>query len=73
MKLSENIIIDLLPLYFEGEGSKETRALVESYFEENPEFHDTMKNEFEQGILVGFPSELDPEDKMLILKNTKLH
>ncbi len=71
MKLSESIILDLLPLYFDGDGSKETRALIEDYFNENPEFAGQMKKEFEQGIQIGFTSELKPEDKMLILKNTQ--
>jgi len=32
------VMKDLLPLYFSGEASADTRALVEEYFRENPEF-----------------------------------
>src|SRR6185312_7699528 len=38
MKLAKEVIIDLLPAYFSGEASVPTRALVEDYFRENPEF-----------------------------------
>jgi len=38
MRLEREVIIDLLPAYFSGEASAATRALVEEYFRENPEF-----------------------------------
>ena len=38
MKLEQDVIIDLLPAYFSGEASAATRALVEGYFHEHPEF-----------------------------------
>src|SRR5215510_2682520 len=38
MKLEREVIIDLLPAYFSGEASAATRALVEEYFREHPEF-----------------------------------
>ncbi|HEX5434841.1 MAG TPA: hypothetical protein VFY05_11430, partial [Candidatus Angelobacter sp.] len=38
MKLEQDVIIDLLPAYFSGEASAATRAVVEDYFQENPEF-----------------------------------
>jgi hypothetical protein len=71
MNITENVILDLLPLYFEGEASEETRALVESYFADNPDFGDQMKKKYEQGLPTGFTNELKPEDKMIVLKNTQ--
>jgi hypothetical protein len=38
MKVTRDVMNDLLPLYFSGEASNDTRALVEEYFGENPEF-----------------------------------
>jgi heme/copper-type cytochrome/quinol oxidase subunit 4 len=38
MKVTRDVMNDLLPLYFSGEASDDTRALVEEYFRENPEF-----------------------------------
>jgi ferric-dicitrate binding protein FerR (iron transport regulator) len=43
MNITKDIIADLFPLYFEKECSPDTRALVEEYFQRNPqdmqEFH----------------------------------
>lgn len=38
MKVTRDVLKDLLPLYFSGEASGDTRTLVEEYFRENPEF-----------------------------------
>lgn len=38
MKLTRDVVNDLLPLYLAGEASKDTRVLVEEFFRENPEF-----------------------------------
>ena len=38
MKVEREVIIDLLPAYFSGEASAATRALVEDYFRQDPEF-----------------------------------
>jgi hypothetical protein len=38
MKVERDVIIDLLPAYFSGEASTATRALVEDYFRQDPEF-----------------------------------
>ena len=38
MKVTRDVMNDLLPVYFSGEASTDTRTLVEEYFRENPEF-----------------------------------
>ena len=38
MKISRDVIYDLLPGYFAGEASPDTRALIQEYFETDPEF-----------------------------------
>src|SRR6478735_2044794 len=38
MKVTREVIYDLLPSYFAGDASDDTRALVEAYFESDPEF-----------------------------------
>lgn len=38
MNVTRDVMNDLLPVYFSGEASKDTRTLVEEYFRENPEF-----------------------------------
>ena len=38
MKVTRDVMNDLLPVYFSGEASTDTRTLMEEYFRENPEF-----------------------------------
>ena len=38
MTITRDVIYDLLPSYFAGDASDDTRALVEAYFETDPEF-----------------------------------
>lgn len=44
MKLEKDVVVDLLPAYFSGEASAATRALVEEYFRENPDFEKFARN-----------------------------
>jgi len=43
MNIDQDIIVDLLPLYFSQEASAATRAVVEAYFAEHPEFAAAMR------------------------------
>lgn len=38
MNVTRDVVTDLLPLYFSGEASEDTRRLVEDFFRENPDF-----------------------------------
>ena len=38
MNVTRDVIYDLLPSYFAGDASDDTRALIEAYFETDPEF-----------------------------------
>jgi len=44
MKVEREVIIDLLPAYLSGEASTATRALVEEYFREHPDFERTARD-----------------------------
>ncbi len=43
MKITRNVILDLLPLYLEGEASPDTQALVEQYLGSDPEIAEMAK------------------------------
>ena len=43
MNLEREVIVDLLPAYFSGEASAATRALVEEYFREHPDFEKSAR------------------------------
>ena len=38
MNISREVVTDLLPVYFSGDASEDTKSLVEDYFRENPDF-----------------------------------
>jgi hypothetical protein len=38
MSITQDVITDLLPLYFSGEASADSRAVVDAYFRAHPEF-----------------------------------
>ena len=38
MTITHEVVTDLLPIYFSGEASTDTKSLVEEYFRDNPDF-----------------------------------
>jgi len=38
MNITQEVVTDLLPIYFSGEASSDTKSLVEEYFRDNPGF-----------------------------------
>ena len=38
MNITREVVTDLLPIYFSGEASSDTKLLVDEYFHENPDF-----------------------------------
>lgn len=38
MNVTRDVVTDLLPVYFSGEASEDTKRLMEDYFRENPDF-----------------------------------
>ena len=38
MNLTQEVVTDLLPIYFSGEASSGTKSLVEEYFRDHPDF-----------------------------------
>jgi hypothetical protein len=71
MKITQEVISDLLPLYFSGEASEDTRKLIDTYFEQNPEFAEKAKATQEQLITNEIPIKLTKEDEMESLNKTK--
>jgi hypothetical protein len=49
MKITRNVIMDLLPVYFSGEANPDTNDLIEEFLRQNPEFSsvvEAQKREF---------------------------
>jgi hypothetical protein len=62
MKITRDVITDLLPVYLAGEASPDTRALVEAFLEDDPEF----------AKLVGEQEAPLPESQIKIPKETEM-
>ncbi len=71
MKVTDNVIMDLLPLYFADEASEETKTLVKSYFNKHPEFAIKMQKYSTKKLPEDIPISLKPEDEMITLRKTK--
>jgi hypothetical protein len=41
MNITREVVTDLLPVYFSGEASGDTKVLVEDYFRQDPDFDPT--------------------------------
>jgi hypothetical protein len=73
MKLEREVIVDLLPAYFSGEASAATRALVEDYFREHPEFERSARSAGRTlDSLKVMPTRPDPEKEKLALERARL-
>jgi len=71
MKITNNVILDLLPLYYAGEASEDTKKLIENYFNKYPEFAKEVDELSIKQLPEDMPLLLKPEDEMIILRKTK--
>ncbi len=71
MKVTRNVILDLLPLYLANEVSAETRALVEKHLETDPELAKIAEQSAALDLPEGIPVPLDKEDRMETYREAK--
>ncbi len=64
MKVTRDVILDLLPLYIAEEASADTRILVEKYLEMDPELADIAAQSAEMFQPDDSPIPLTTEDQM---------
>jgi len=62
MKVTREVIIDLLPAYLSNEASADTRVLVEEFFEQDPEFAALAKENKIEELLGKLPVNPLPKD-----------
>jgi hypothetical protein len=67
-QITEDIITDLLPLYYSKHASKDSIVLVEEYFAQNPEF----ASEHRPLLSLNTPK-LDLPDELKALKTTRFY
>ena len=70
METSRDIILDLLPLYLSDEASPDTRALVESHLEDDPEMASLAKK-WRQRLPAPPPPPVNPEAQTAAFSEAK--
>jgi len=71
MKITRNVILDLLPLYSAKEVSADTRAIVEKYLKTDPELANVAKQLEGMEKPEDIPVPLSQEDKMKAYKRAR--
>ena len=71
MRVTRDVILDLLPLYLGNEVSADTRALVDEYLETDPELAQIAERLGSKGLPGEIPIPLGEEDKMEAYKEAK--
>ena len=71
MKITEDIINDLLPLYLSDECSDDTKRAVSEYLAVHPEFAENVRGISTAALPTDFAAELTANDEMRTLKRTQ--
>lgn len=71
MNVTRDVIIDLWPGYVEGEASTDTRALIEAFFVQDPEFARLVKERSAEPVLKYEVGCLPPDREAQALVRTK--
>ena len=71
MKITRDVITDLLPVYLSGEASQDTRDLVAVFLKEDPEFARMVETE-QSPLLPKEQINLPKESEMLTLNATRV-
>lgn len=71
MKITREIISDLWPVYTAGEASPDTRALIEEFLQQDPEFALLLKDKKAEDLLNLAAPSLPPDHEAKALSRTK--
>lgn len=71
MKVTRDVILDLLPLYLADEASEDSQALVEHYLETDPALAQLAKQASKSSILEDIPIPLTEDNEMKAFKKAK--
>jgi hypothetical protein len=72
MKVTRDVILDLLPLYLANEGSEDTRALVKTFLEQDAELAQRVNEKPNELPFAKTPVPLTKEHEMQTLEQTKI-
>src|SRR5689334_21553421 len=73
MSLTREVVTDLLPIYFSGEASGDTKMLVEDYFRQDPDFERIARSAATpiESLRAATPSAADPEKEKRDLESVR--
>jgi len=71
MNVTREVISDLWPVYASGEAAADTRALVEAFLLQDPEFAELLQGRGEEGLLRLAVPRLPPDREAEALRRTK--
>jgi hypothetical protein len=71
MNVTREVISDLWPVYASGEAGADTRALVEAFLRQDPEFAELLQERGEEGLLRLAVPRLPPDREAQALRRTK--
>src|ERR1700677_1620757 len=71
MKVTREVILDLLPVYLAGEASPATRALVEEYLKQDTELAQRIRLQWADSLANAVPSALPPDLELRSLRRTR--
>lgn len=71
MKITRDVILDLLPLYLADEVSEDTRVLVEQYLSDDPALAKLVEQADNQQWYRDVPAPINKEDEMKSFEKTK--
>ncbi|HET6327987.1 MAG TPA: hypothetical protein VFG04_25110 [Planctomycetaceae bacterium] len=71
MNVTREVIHDLWPLYAANEASADTRALVDAFLRQDPEFAALLKEPSDEDLLRGDTPSLTPDSEAQAFRKTK--
>jgi hypothetical protein len=71
MNVTQEVILDLLPLYLSGEASPATRVLVEEYMKQDAELAQRIRLQWADNLAKAVPSALPPDLELRSLRRTR--
>ena len=71
MEITQDVILDLLPVYFSGEASASTRALVDDFLARHPAFAERVRREWAQPLDPRAASQVTPDVELRSLHRTR--
>lgn len=71
MKVTREVVLDLLPVYLAGEASPDTRALIEEYLKQDTELAQRIRLQWADNLAAAVPSALPPDLELRSLRRTR--